>query len=113
MGDAGTTGLSALDTAAVWAVAVTAVAGLFGVLWRLARPARRIARRVEEFIDDWQGVHARPGVQGRPGVMTRLETIERSIGVVADEVRPNGGGSMRDAVDRVDQRTANLNRTGE
>jgi hypothetical protein len=45
--------------------------------------------------------------------MARLETIERSTGVVADEVRPNGGGSMRDAVDRVDQRTANLHRNSD
>lgn len=106
MGDAGATGLTALDTAAIWAGAITAVVGLFGMLWRIARPVRRVVVRVDQFIDDWQGIPTRPGVLGRPGVMARLDAIERTVGTVAYEVRPNGGGSLRDAINRVDQRTA-------
>jgi hypothetical protein len=49
----------------------------------------------------------------RPGVMERLDRIERTVGIVAHEVRPNGGSSMRDAVDRVDSRTASLTRGSE
>lgn len=104
----GTTGLTALDTAAVWAIAIAAVLGLAATVWRLTRPFRRLARLADEFIDDWRGAAARPGVPGRPGVMERLGTIEQTMGTVAHEVRPNGGASMRDAVDRVDQRTARI-----
>jgi hypothetical protein len=77
----------------------------------MARRLRSIARRVDEFIDDWRGVPGRPGVDARPGVMERLGTIEQRVGIVVHEVRPNGGASLRDAVHRVDCRTASL--TGE
>jgi hypothetical protein len=110
---ADSTGVAALDTAAVWALAVTAVVGLGAVLWRVARRLRELARRVEDFIDDWVGVPGRPGVEQRPGVMERLDRIERTVGIVAHEVRPNGGSSMRDAVDRVDSRTASLTRDSD
>jgi hypothetical protein len=40
--------------------------------------------------------------------MERLDRIEQRVGIVVHEVRPNGGGSLRDAVHRVDCRTAEL-----
>jgi hypothetical protein len=107
LGD-GSTGVGALDTAAVWATAVTAVLALLAGGWRVLRRLRAIARRVDEFIDDWRGTASRPGVEGRPGVMERLDTIEQRVGIVVHEVRPNGGASLRDAVHRVDCRTAEL-----
>ncbi|WNI20296.1 hypothetical protein [Actinacidiphila sp. ITFR-21] len=104
----GTTGVSFVDHAAIWATAIAAVLALGGLLWRLARPLRRVVRRIEELADDWHGVPARPGVEGRPGVMERLSRIEHAMGAVVHEVRPNAGGSMRDAMDRVDRRTASI-----
>lgn len=67
----------------------TAVAGVIG----LSRGAARRGRRLADFLDDWNGEPERAGVPARPGVMTRLASIE-------GELRPNGGGSMRDAVAR-------------
>ena len=101
-------GVGALDTAAVWATAITAVLALLAGGWRVLRRLRAIARRMDEFIDDWRGTAARPGVDARPGVMERLGTIEQRVGIVMHEVRPNGGASLRDAVHRVDCRTAEL-----
>lgn len=49
----------------------------------------------ENFMDDWFGEQERPGVPGRQGVMERLHNIEL-------EVKPNGGGSMKDAVNRIE-----------
>jgi len=40
--------------------------------------------------------------------MQRLDTIERTVGIVAHEVRVNNGSSLRDAVHRVDRRTASI-----
>ena len=104
----GSTGIGALDAAAVWAGGVVAVLGFLGGLWRFLRRGRAVVRRLDQFIDDWQGTESRPGVEGRPGVMERLSRIERTVGVVVHEVRPNAGGSMRDAINRVDRRTASL-----
>lgn len=107
LGD-GSTGVGPLDTAAVWAAAVVAVTAVLGGAWRVLRRGRRVARRLDQFIDDWQGTPDRPGVEGRPGVMERLSMIEQRVGIVMHEVRPNGGASLRDAVHRVDCRTATL-----
>lgn len=96
------TGVPALDAVLVWGSVVTAVVGVLAALWRAARRARRVAHRVEEFIDDWQGVPPRAGVEGRPGVMQRLADIEHRVEAIAAEVRPNGGSSLRDAVSRVE-----------
>lgn len=106
--DQGTTGVAAFDTMVIWAAGIAAVLGLAGLLWRLARPIRRIAHRVEEFVDGWHGVPTWPGVEGRPGVMERLDQIERAMDGVVHEVRPNNGSSMRDATNRVDARTASI-----
>lgn len=104
----GTTGVGAVDAAAVWATAVAALLGLGTIGWRLARRVRRVAHRIEEFVDDWQGTPGRPGVEPRPGVMQRLAAIERVVEEVVHEVRPNGGASLRDAIHRVDRRTASI-----
>lgn len=57
---------------------------------------RRIILRVDNFMDDWGGEDARPGVVRRPGVMERLEWIEHQL-------KPNSGESLRDAVNRIEQ----------
>jgi hypothetical protein len=80
-----------LDTAAVtgFVGAVTGSLATLAVAWtRVVRPIQRIA-------EDWNGEPARPrdGVPERPGVMLRLSRIEA-------EMHPNGGSSMRDAVNR-------------
>ncbi|MFD5297229.1 hypothetical protein ACFWJU_18720 [Streptomyces mutabilis] len=102
------TGVPAVDTIVVWCLAGTALAGLLVLLWRLARLIIRIVGRLDEVVDDWQGVPARPGVPERPGVMARLDAIEEQISSIEHELHPNSGASLRDAVDRVDRRTRAL-----
>lgn len=104
----GETGVPAVDTVVVWCVAGTALAGILVMLWRLVRGVRQVVVRVDEFVDDWQGVPGRPGVPERPGVMARLGAIEDRLGSVEHELHPNSGASLRDAVDRVDRRTRQL-----
>lgn len=102
------TGVPAVDTLAVWCTAIAAIVGGAGLLWRGTRSLRRLGRRAEEFIDDWHGVPGRAGVEPRPGVMERLDAIENRLGTIEHELHPNSGVSLRDAVDRVDQRTARI-----
>jgi hypothetical protein len=98
---------------AVWAGIAAALVAVVAGVAAVVRWGRRLARNVEDFIDDWRGTPSRPGVPERAGVMERLATIERRTEVVAHEVRPNGGASLRDAIDRVDRRTEQIAPTQE
>jgi hypothetical protein len=114
MGDG--TGIPAIDAAVVWSAVAVAIATGVGLLWRVTRRIKRAANRVEEFVDDWTGEPARPGVEARPGVMERLGGMEQRLGGIercgADtarrveriehELHPNSGTSVRDALDRVE-----------
>lgn len=99
------TGVSGVDLAIVWCGVITATGGALGLLYRASRGARRLAERLGDLADDWQGTPDRPGVPGRPGVMTRLDAMEQQLAAVQHELHPNSGSSLRDAVDRVDERT--------
>ncbi|MBL0777016.1 hypothetical protein G6541_06370 [Streptomyces albidoflavus] len=109
------TGIPAVDTVLVWGGAVSLTLGLVTIAWRGIRGGVRLGRRVDQFIDDWQGEPSRAGVPARPGVMERMGGLEdRMGGVEADlqrikhELYPNSGGSLRDAVDRANERLALL-----
>lgn len=82
-------------------VRIGAVLTALTIIGVAARVIGRMARRVGDIHDDWRGEPARPGVEARPGVMERLKTIE-------EEMRPNGGGSMRDAVNRLEVRLTSV-----
>lgn len=84
-----------------WASIIGAAAGVTGVAVAVAaavgRPLRRLSRQNDEFRLDWYGEQARPGRAAVPGVPERLTRIEA-------ELKPNGGGSLRDAVNRLEHR---------
>lgn len=94
----------AVTVAAAGAVVTLGTAagmGVVGVRWVGAR-----WRQVADFLEDWGGEPGRPGVPPRPGVMQRLEVLESGMGTIRAEVTPNGGGSLKDMVRRIDQRTS-------
>ena len=49
------------------------------------------------FLVDWTGEEERPGRRAVPGVMERLNNID-------GQLKNNGGGSLKDAVDRIECR---------
>jgi len=85
-----------LDPMALAGGITAAVAALTGV-GVVLRWLHKRWRTVEHFLEDWRGEPARPGVPARLGVPERLSMIEA-------ELRPNHGGSLRDAIDRTEQR---------
>lgn len=74
-------------------------------------------RKLADFLSDWFGAEARPGVSRRAGVMERLDnqdtilashttqlgTISTRLEVVEGELSPNSGSSLKDAVSRIDK----------
>lgn len=55
----------------------------------------------ENFMTDWAGEEARPGRSRVPGVMERLNSID-------GELKHNGGGSIKDSVDRIEDSLKNI-----
>lgn len=71
--------------------------------------ARRFSRRYGQAIRDLFGEPARPGVQARPGVMerladydARLSGMQEQLALVHHEMKPNGGKSIKDQINRLD-----------
>jgi hypothetical protein len=103
------------DAAFLTSVAVSGSILLTGVAWGV-RKAVKLSHRMGDFLDDFMGKPARPGVSATPGVMVRLSTIEakqetlmrhvtvvqEQVAVVHHEVRPNEGESMKDQLTRLD-----------
>lgn len=98
------------------AVLVSAIIGAAFAVIRAAGWVTHVLRRLARLVDDLIGEPPQPGLPaGRPGVldrlasieghvegvMPRLEELERRLAAVEAQLAPNGGGSLRDAVDRL------------
>jgi hypothetical protein len=82
---------------------VLGLAALVGILTGLAAGFRWLGRKLDQntqLYRDFYG-EARPGVPARPGVLEMIATIH-------SEITPNHGGSMKDALGRIDDRVATL-----
>lgn len=104
----------------LWIVGASTVVGAIVGLWRVGRAAWQAARKLGHFLDDWFGEDSRPGVPGRPGFPERLGRVEdqvtslsrevsevrQTVSNISRELHPNGGSSMRDAIDRMHIRLA-------
>ncbi|MEU7323443.1 hypothetical protein ABZ682_23255 [Streptomyces griseoviridis] len=102
------TGVPAVDTVLVWGGAISLLIGVGTAAWRVGRGALHLSRRTTQFFDDWYGEGARPGVAARPGVLERMSQMEERLAQVYHEVYPNGGDSLRDAVNQANDRLAIL-----
>lgn len=105
-----------MDVAAIaaWTGAGLGIIGIATALWRLARTMWRFLRRIIDFLDGWNGRPARPGHAAEPGALERLANVEtavqrnteqvtlinRRIALVEGELKPNGGKSFRDRVEK-------------
>lgn len=58
------------------------LASMVGVLAGFGVWLRKLMRRLDNLLEDWNGAEARPGVPRRPGVMERLERIEGDVAVI-------------------------------
>lgn len=86
------------------AATVTAI----GVIGVGIHKATKLVKRFIHFLDDYFGEEARPGFEGRPGMQERMRIIEEEIKCISFEMKPNHGTSIKDAVNRIEDRLEKL-----
>lgn len=86
-----------------WILAAGAIATALLAITAVAALVHRAVRPVRDFLEDWAGEAARPGIAARQGVMSRLQVMEDRLQRVEREVRPNGGKSIKDQVARIER----------
>lgn len=64
-------------------------------IWSTVRPP---VKSHLQFLEDWHGEDARPGVPAKPGMMVRVQNLEDVVEHLKAEVTLNHGGSMKDQV---------------
>lgn len=85
-------------------VAITITVSFLGALWRFWRSVKPFFNRVSNFLEDWNGTIARPGIERRAGVMETIEDIkqeQRRHSVALKELFPNHGSSIKDKMEEV------------
>jgi hypothetical protein len=107
-----------------WGGAVLLLGGLAAAaigIGKVARWATRTARILDRFFREWFGEPAdeQAGRPRKPGIPERLGAVEGHMGRMCErvsqvdaqvqnvvhEMHPNRGGSLRDAVDRIEGQT--------
>jgi len=106
--------LFAIDSVVILASAITAMT----VIVVFFGKGFKLFRRFVHFLDDFHGEEGRPGIPSRPGFSERLgnveecmstmrgrfEDMDKKVSFIEQELHPNHGSSMRDAVDRIQMR---------
>lgn len=87
------------------AAAVAVIGAAIAVIGKTGAWILRRSRQVGHLLDDVLGEPARPGQAARPSLMTRVTSIEERVAVIEHEVKPNGGGSLKDQVTRIVENT--------
>jgi hypothetical protein len=102
---AAASGSDAANWVVAWCAIVTAACGallwLGRRVWRLRQRGRHMLAKAKLVLEDFAGTENRPGVPGRPGVMEQLQALRQSTAKLNAQVIPDGGSSLRDAVDQV------------
>lgn len=94
-----------LEAAGVAAAVAAAVLGV----GKVAHATWRIWRRVDVFLDDWNGVPERPGFTGLPSMSARVSSVESALIELRAQVTPNGGTTQQ-LGDRIVRMEARLER---
>lgn len=93
-----------MEAAALFAGQITLISGglvfIFGVLFSIWK----FSIAWNDFMRDWKGDIHDDGRAPTPGVIARLEQLETGLRSVKAEVKPNGGKSLKDVVNRIETR---------
>jgi hypothetical protein len=97
-----------MDVLLYWAAGIVTVGGALALLWRMITAGIKTGKKWDLFLEDWHGTEARPGRPAVPGIMQRMVDLEEGLRIIRHEVFPNSGGSLRDAVDRLEKQATEL-----
>jgi len=86
-----------MDLASVLMTVAACITALGVILVAIKRVARFV-RSIIHLVDEVVGVPESDLLPGRPGIATRLSAIEY-------ELKPNGGRSMKDQINRLEEWT--------
>jgi hypothetical protein len=88
------------------AAAVVALSGLVVLLVKAVRGMFRTVRRLGRLTDEVLGDDDRPGWGKRLAAIEQDVTgLKAKVTQVLGEVRPNGGGSLKDQITRIEEAT--------
>lgn len=82
----------------VW---LTFIASLLSALLIIKRRVQPFFTQLRNFLSDWSGEPARPGVKRKPGVMERLSGVEHQL-------LPNSGDTIYDVVHKLSRQVTDL-----
>lgn len=99
-------------------IAIAALLTATTIIIVTAIKTSKFIKKIVHFFDDFLGEEERPGVPSRPGFSQRMTSIEKQLEQGTEkffvienkldkidyELRPNSGLSLRDAVNRIEQR---------
>lgn len=102
------TGIPAVDVFVIAGI-IAGGLGLVGVIGRAGKWMLRTIRRVQNFLDDWNGEPARPGVEARPGFPDRLAALEVEVAAVRKLVSNGLSSNVADIQARVTRVEERLN----
>lgn len=80
---------------ATWVVILGFIGSAIAGAWKIRKEFKPLIKDIRDFFADWKGMKARPGFPGYKGAMERIADIEH-------EVKANGGGSIKDQVNRLE-----------
>ena len=85
---------------------ILAAGGVIGILGVFVKRIYRMARNIEEVLEMAQQNHAATVKAGQDVQDLHAEhrAMQQEIMAIKAEVKPNGGSSLRDAVNRIDHR---------
>lgn len=103
-------------------ITLAAIITAITVLIVAFRKTSKFVKRIVHFFDDYFGEEERPGVERRPGMSERLtkmegclekvdsrfNVIEYKIENIDSELKPNHGSSLRDAINRIEERLGHV-----
>lgn len=88
------------------AAAVAAIAGLGVLLAKAVRGMIGTVRKLGRLADEVLGEGDRPGWGKRLNdIESTVDGLKAKVANVLDEVRPNGGGSLKDQITRIEEAT--------
>ncbi len=87
----------------IWIAGVITAVGIIGRAIQLGgRWVRRTWRKLDRLADELLGEPAREDRPARPSLMQRVAALDRRLAAVEAEMRPNGGSSVKDQLNRIE-----------